>query len=60
MSKEELAVAKETLEQANRLSAKAQELIDTYAEGVMAGLRLKVNRDIIPGGQEEHNGLRLE
>lgn len=60
MSREELAVAKETLEQANRLSAQAQELIDTYAEGVMAGLRLQVTRDIIPDGQEEHDGLSFE
>lgn len=52
MSKEELAVAKEKLEQVSRLSAKAQELIDTYAEGVMAGLRIRTQEQ----KQEEQHG----
>lgn len=41
MSKEDLSKAKELAETVSQLSEQAKELIATYAEGMLAGLRLR-------------------
>lgn len=40
MSKEDLSKAKELAETVSQLSGQARELIATYAEGMLAGLKL--------------------
>lgn len=47
MSKEDLSKAKELAETVSQLNGQARELIATYAEGMLAGLRLRGKNETV-------------